>query len=404
MNTLKELVVVDTSALMQSLKAVKETAENKALVITSIVLEELDKHKDCIDPNRSFKSRQALKFINENEDKIRFVVDEKIDANNSFFKGYDLDKNDNKILYAAYLYEASVLTYDIGMKVKAKQIGLDVIDTFKHDEDYKGYIRIDGNTAEINDFFAQIEQGENFGLLTNQYVIINNTDTNKEKVMRWDGEKFNSMRVPQNAKHLKHKNSLQLAALDLMFNKDIPIKVICGTFGSGKTFIAVKSAKAILDNGDVSKLLLVRNPVPADGVDIGALPGDKEDKVGAYFRPMLQYIDDDYDMFDPENEKRGQAVECEIISFMKGISVDHTMMIVDEAEDLNLKLLKMVGTRIGEGSSVVFTGDYKQAEAKYRSDNGLSMFIEKAKGNPLVGIVVLEEDVRSKASRVFADL
>ena len=64
----------------------------------------------------------------------------------------------------------------------------------------------------------------------------------------------------------------------------------------------------------------------------------------------------------------------------------------------------MVGTRIGNNSSIVFTGDYKQAESKYRSDNGLSLFIDKCKGNPLVGIIVLEEDVRSNASKVFADL
>jgi predicted ribonuclease YlaK len=64
----------------------------------------------------------------------------------------------------------------------------------------------------------------------------------------------------------------------------------------------------------------------------------------------------------------------------------------------------MVGTRIGDGSSVVFTGDYKQSEARYRADNGLSLFIEKCKGNPLVGIIILEEDVRSEASKVFADL
>ena len=75
-------------------------------------------------------------------------------------------------------------------------------------------------------------------------------------------------------------------------------------------------------------------------------------------------------IFDPEAEKRQQAIECEIVTFMKGISVEDTIMIVDEAEDLNLKLLKMVGTRIGNNSSIVFTGDYKQAESKYRSDNG----------------------------------
>ena len=57
-----------------------------------------------------------------------------------------------------------------------------------------------------------------------------------------------------------------------------------------------------------------------------------------------------------------------------------------------------------EPDRIVFTGDYKQAESKYKNDNGIVNFIKNAKGNPLVGIVVLEEDVRSEASKVFADL
>jgi predicted ribonuclease YlaK len=395
-----KLVVVDTSALMQSLKVVEETAKENKLVITSIVLEELDKHKDCNDPNRSFKSRQALKFINNNEDKIEFSLLE-IGGHVVAFEGLDPEKYDNKILAVAFNLKAAVLTYDIGMKVKAKKLGLEVIDTYEYDEDYKGYIVVEGFEA-ISSFYEDVENKE-IELLTNQYVILKEEGT-KDKVLRWDGRGLVTVNVPHYAKALKAKNSLQLAALDIMFNPNIPIKVICGQYGSGKTFLAVKASKLMLDEGKAEKMLLVRNPVPADGIDIGALPGDKNDKVGSYFKPMLQYLDTDFDMFDPENEKKGQAVECEIVSFMKGISVDHTIMIVDEAEDLNLKLLKMVGTRIGDGSSVVFTGDYKQSEARYRADNGLSLFIEKCKGNPLVGIIVLEEDVRSEASKVFADL
>jgi PhoH-like ATPase len=327
-----KLVVVDTSALMQSLKVVEETAKDYKLVITSIVLEELDKHKDCNDPNRSFKSRQALKFINNNEDKIEFSIEERMTIHD-MLNGFDPEKNDNKILSAAFKMGASVLTYDIGMKVKARHLRLDVIDTYEYDEDYKGYIEIEG-TNNINSLYEAIETGD-LKLLHNQYVILKEEGT-KDKVLRWDGKDLVTVNIPHYAKTLKAKNSLQLAALDIMFNPDIPIKVICGQYGSGKTFLAVKASKLMLDEGKADKMLLVRNPVPADGIDIGALPGDKNDKVGSYFKPMLQYLETDFNMFDPEAEKRAQAIECEIVSFMKGISVDHTIMIVDEAEDLNL--------------------------------------------------------------------
>jgi PhoH-like ATPase len=94
----------------------------------------------------------------------------------------------------------------------------------------------------------------------------------------------------------------------------------------------------------------------------------------------------------------------EIPFYMKGLSIEDTFIIADEAEDLTLKLVKLIGTRLGKGSNVVFSGDFKQAEDKYIYNNGLYLAVEKLKGHPLVGVVYLDEDVRSDASKVFAEL
>jgi predicted ribonuclease YlaK len=89
---------------------------------------------------------------------------------------------------------------------------------------------------------------------------------------------------------------------------------------------------------------------------------------------------------------------------MKGLTIPESYILIDEAEDLDLKTLKLIGSRIGKDSNIVFCGDYKQAEGKFIQDNGLLQLIEGTKGNPLVGIVVLDDDVRSSASKVFANL
>lgn len=68
------------------------------------------------------------------------------------------------------------------------------------------------------------------------------------------------------------------------------------------------------------------------------------------------------------------------------------------------KDLKLLGSRIGKGSKLILTGDFKQADGKFASDSGIQALIEKAKGDPLVSVVYLPEDVRSDASKVFADL
>jgi PhoH-like ATPase len=198
-----------------------------------------------------------------------------------------------------------------------------------------------------------------------------------------------------------------------MYNKNIPIKIICGGYGAGKTMIAVKCAENMVNKCFYNKLMLVRNPIPADDIDIGALPGDKHSKVGSYFKSMTQYLTDysnglEIDSFDPNNEyaakQRGYELIMEIPSFMKGMSVLDTIMIVDECEDLNVKLIKMLGTRVGKNSCVVFTGDYHQSEKKYKADSGMNKMIECLKGDPLVGIIVLEEDVRSSVSKLFANI
>ena len=86
------------------------------------------------------------------------------------------------------------------------------------------------------------------------------------------------------------------------------------------------------------------------------------------------------------------------------MSYGSTFVFVEESEDMDLKILKLIGSRIESDSCVVFCGDYKQSEQKYRRNNGLFQLIEKLKGNPLVGIIVLNEDVRSEASKVFVDI
>jgi len=386
-------IMLDTSALMQNLSGVKSLLEGHDLLIPTTVLEELDNLKESKKQKDSYKARQAIKFINTNEEIIDFIVSDKV---TTLLAIYDANKNDNKILNAALISADRLLTYDLGMRAKAKQLGITIYDLEIDNEDYKGYRYIKGNTDDINLFYDNFDNGL-IKLLTNEYLIVENLDTEEITEQRFDGEKLIPLKLPDR-KIIKGLNAPQRCALDILNNPEIPIKIIAGNYGSGKTMLSMKMAQKQIFDGIYNKLLLVRNPNPADDIDIGALPGDIDDKVGKYFKPMLQYLE------SSEDDKLDNYIETEIVSYMKGISVNDTFMIVDEAEDLNSKLIKMIGTRLGKNSVVVFCGDYKQSEKKYKEDNGLNILIEKSKGNPLVGIILLEEDVRSSASKVFANL
>ena len=417
-------IYLDTSVLMHSTTNLEKLIqEGNELVVCAIVLEELDNHKDGKDGEKSFKARNAIKFLKKYEDQIEFIMSDKCN-NEVVNQSLDPNKPDNKILAIALDYkertgeELKLYTNDISMSVKAKQLNIEcIVPLYEEEKSYKGYIEIRG-TEEENDYTLK-ELMVSDTLHPNEYIIVTDIDyeedgklVERSYAVKWTGDDYAETVIPRN-KELQPKNMPQACAIDLMFSKDVPIKIICGNYGSGKTYIAVKSAEELINKYFYSKLLLVRNPVPADNIDIGALPGTKHDKVGSYFQSMTQYLSDVScsmyeDSFDPDNleaaKQRGYELIMEIPSFMKGMSVDDTLMIVDECEDLNLKLIKLLGTRIGNNSAIVLTGDWHQAEQQYKYDSGISKLIEQTIDDPLVGIVVLDEDVRSSVSKTFANL
>lgn len=415
---------MDTSALMHNYveleERVNETGEK--LVITSTVLEELDKHKDSGDGEKAFLARKAFKLLNCNPDHVLYVVDEKPNPfiADTIFCGYDMNHNDNKILYSCYHFiensnknaEVVFVTNDNGLIVKcaALNIPCQKLRSSLEEESYKGYVEIEG-TEEENDA-KLLEFIENKSLYANQYVIIRDTDTGEESVVRWDAQLEDFVDIYFKSK-TKPLNIYQKAAMDLMYNDNIPIKIICGGYGAGKTLISVTMAEEKMFSGKYNTLMLVRNPVAVDNLDIGALPGSKFQKTSMYFNSMLQYLTNDsmdsgVDAFDPDNiennKRRGYNLEMDCVQFLKGISVKDTIVLCDECEDLSVKLIKTLGTRIGANSALVLMGDKKQAEKQYRSNNGIATFVEYAKGHPLVGVVYLPEDVRSEASKLFAEM
>ena len=403
----KKKVVIDTNIFMESIDILKNLIDEYEVIIPLIVLEELDNLKDSHNDTRSHKARHAIKFINSNFDSFTFDTIE--------HEG----KPDNQIIAVAECYGCQLATNDICIKVKCKTKNIDVISFLGNSQEYKGYklLEIDTSDDEDNELLANIYQHPDENILdlyTNEYLIIKDkanpifegdydykTDYKIIDTLRWDGNTYTQIKHPPK-RIISPMNSLQSCALDLLGNKDIPIKIIAGIFGSGKTKLTTAMGLyAVEEKGYYSKLVLVRNNDTQSGKDVGALPGTLEDKTGLLFKTITQHFPQGE--YQAEKMKMEGRLECHIPYFMKGLSISG-FMIFDEAEDATLKDIKMIGSRIEKDSSVCFVGDWKQTSGKYFSDNGLVQLIEQTKGNPLVGIIVLDEDVRSDASKVFADL
>ena len=421
---MEKYLFLDTSALMHAYGELetKIKEEDVVLVVCSTVLEELDKHKDGSNNEKKFLARKSLKLLNNNPDNIHYVIDEVPNPYTikTLFYGFDMDSPDNKILYACYNFMeknpgayVDFVTNDNGLVVKANMINIPVIRVAKaiDDELYKGYIELYG-TEEENDN-SLLELMESGRLHANQYVILHDSDTGSDSAVRWDAKEQDFVDIRYSSKKIKPLNIYQACAMDLMYNDHIPIKIIMGLPGSGKSMIGVTMSEERIYTGLYDRLLLVRNPIAVDGFTAGYLPGGWFEKLGKFYNCMTQYLTNDsmYDsteFFDPKNEeaqkRRGYLLEMEAVQDLKGISVDRTIIIADEAEDLSIKLIKCLGTRVGKGSELVLLGDLKQAENQYKVNNGIATFIEHSLESPLVGVVWLPEDVRSEMSKLFAEL
>jgi phosphate starvation-inducible PhoH-like protein len=143
-----------------------------------------------------------------------------------------------------------------------------------------------------------------------------------------------------------------------------------GPAGTGKTYLAVAFAAACLESGRCDRLILSRPAVEA-GERLGFLPGDMREKVDPYLRPLYDAL---YDVLPPERVERGIAtgvIEIAPLAFMRGRTLSHAIIILDEAQNCTPVQLKMFLTRLGDESKMIVTGDPTQVDLPPGKDSGL---------------------------------
>ncbi len=166
-----------------------------------------------------------------------------------------------------------------------------------------------------------------------------------------------------------------------------------GPAGTGKTYLAVAQAVAALQNGQVDRIVVSRPAIEA-GERLGFLPGDLREKIDPYLRPIYDALGD---LLSPDQvERRITAGEIEIapLAFMRGRTLAHCFVILDEAQNTTVVQMKMALTRLGEGSRMVVTGDPGQIDLPGGIRSGLIDAIQILDGVQGVDIVrFIEDDV-----------
>jgi phosphate starvation-inducible PhoH-like protein len=165
-----------------------------------------------------------------------------------------------------------------------------------------------------------------------------------------------------------------------------PLTFGIGPAGTGKTYLAVAAAVKALRTGAVRRIVLSR-PVVEAGERLGFLPGDVQQKLNPYTRPLYDAF---YDMLGFEDVQRMEEhgiIEVAPLAFMRGRTLANAFVVLDEGQNATVPQMKMFLTRLGEGSRMVVTGDPTQTDLEERSRSGLADAVARLRGWKDVGLV-----------------
>ncbi|HET6251464.1 MAG TPA: PhoH family protein [Tepidisphaeraceae bacterium] len=187
---------------------------------------------------------------------------------------------------------------------------------------------------------------------------------------------------------VKPKTDGQRRYIEAILNHDLTFCI--GPAGTGKTYLAVAAAANMLKHGQARRIVLARPAVEA-GERLGFLPGDLQAKVNPYLRPLFDAL---HDMMDFEQVKRfmvNDVIEVIPLAFMRGRTLNESIVILDEAQNTTPSQMLMFLTRLGHDSKMIITGDTSQVDLPEHSRSGLVDALDKLRGIKGIATVTLEK-------------
>ena len=233
-------------------------------------------------------------------------------------------------------------------------------------------IRIEGSAeaAElaktgVDKLLITVRRGENVDRSRIRYAVDLAKEGNADLITELESD---VVAFPATGRRLKGKPLGQQKYVNALQRNTVVFGV--GPAGTGKTYLAVAMAVLAYKNKEVEKIILTRPAVEA-GEKLGFLPGDLQNKVDPYLRPLYDAL---YDFLGPETFKnlseRG-VIEVAPLAYMRGRTLNDAYIILDEAQNCTIEQMKMFLTRFGEGSRVVVTGDITQIDLPPERKSGL---------------------------------
>ena len=220
----------------------------------------------------------------------------------------------------------------------------------------------------LEQLYGRLAQGEMIGVgdVVGAIRHARNDDTDLDEEM--EAKPPSAQQIRTRKRLITARTPAQSTYLAALESHDLVFAT--GPAGTGKTYLAVAFAAACLESGKCDRLILSRPAVEA-GERLGFLPGDMREKVDPYLRPLYDAL---YDVLAPERVERGLAtgmIEIAPLAFMRGRTLSHAIVILDEAQNCTPVQMKMFLTRLGDESKMIVTGDPTQVDLPPGKDSGL---------------------------------
>ncbi len=218
--------------------------------------------------------------------------------------------------------------------------------------------------------------------------ISKNFDINNNYNNKKNSQKYTHSNIVIKNFSIATKSENQRRYINAISDKDLVFSV--GSAGSGKTFLAIAMALFYFEKEMVKKIHLVRPAIEA-GENLGFLPGDLQQKIDPYLRPMYDALEEIVGADYTNSLIDKNIIEISPLAFMRGRTLKNSFIILDEAQNTTIEQMKMFLTRIGHGSKVVVTGDITQIDLKKGVKSGLADILTKVKNIEEISICELFE-------------